>query len=129
MTRVIMIETIRDAGPAVYAVAGRTPLVRLDSLTPSGRGDAEPTTRNHLTLDTLQPISPCQIRGAANTTGALNAEPRAAGVWTLSAASTGGTRPGRVLHRHGGRDGAGHETPCDRAAGHADCHSVLRRVM
>ena len=51
MTRAITLETIRDAGPAVYTVARRTPLVKLDPLTPNGRGDADPATRIHLKLE------------------------------------------------------------------------------
>ena len=40
MSRAITLETIRDAGPAVYTVAKRAPLVKLEPLTPNGRGDA-----------------------------------------------------------------------------------------
>ena len=65
MPRAITLNTIRAAGPAVYTVARRTPLVKLAPLTPSGRGDADPATRIHLKLETLQSIGSFKIRGAA----------------------------------------------------------------
>ena len=85
MTRAITLETIRNAGAAVYTVARRTPLVKLDPLTPNGRGDADPATRIHLKLETLQTIGSFKIRGAANAVRALSPEQLAAGVWTVSA--------------------------------------------
>ena len=85
MPRAITLETIRDAGPAVYSVARRTPLVKLDPLAPSGRGDANLATRIYLKLETLQPIGSFKIRGAANAVRALSPEQLAAGVWTVSA--------------------------------------------
>ena len=83
MTRAITLETIRDAGPAVYTVARRTPLVELDPLAPNGRGDE--ATRIYLKLETLQPIGSFKIRGAANAVRALSPEQLAEGVWTVSA--------------------------------------------
>ena len=83
MPRAITLETIRDAGPAVYTVARRTPLVELDPLAPNGRADE--ATRIYLKLETLQPIGSFKIRGAANAVRALSPEQLAEGVWTVSA--------------------------------------------
>ncbi len=65
MPREITLETIRDAEPAVYTVARRTPLVTFDPLTPNGRGNADPATRIYLKLESLQTIGSFKIRGAA----------------------------------------------------------------
>ena len=83
--RAITLETIRDAGPAVYTVARRTPLVKLDPLAPGGRGNANLSTRIYLKLEMLQPIGSFKIRGAANAVRGLSPEQLAEGVWTVSA--------------------------------------------
>ena len=102
MTRAITLETIRNAGAAVYTVARRTPLVKLDPLTPNGRGDADPATRIHLKLETLQTIGSFKIRGAANAVRALSPEQLAAGVWTINA----GNAAQGVADHGGGHAGA-----------------------
>ena len=93
MTRAITLETIRNAGAAVYTVARRTPLVKLAPLSPNGRGDADPATRIHLKLETLQTIGSFKSRGAANA----RADQRpAAGTYRPSRHPGGvAARPGR----------------------------------
>ena len=85
MTRAITLDTLRDAGSTVYTVARRTPLVKLEPMTPNGPGDADPVTRIHLKRETLQPIGSFKVRGAANAVSGLNPEQLAAGVWTINA--------------------------------------------
>jgi threonine dehydratase len=76
--RHVSIETVRAAVPRVYAVATRTPLVRLD---PIGRGQPE----IFLKLEVFQPIGSFKIRGAANAVGKLTRDQLREGVWTVSA--------------------------------------------
>jgi threonine dehydratase len=85
MTRAITLETIRAAAPAVYALARRTPLVRLDPLARTETDETRPATRIHLKLETLQPIGAFKIRGAANVVRTLSQAQLADGVWTVSA--------------------------------------------
>jgi threonine dehydratase len=80
ITRRVSIQSIRDASPAVYRAAIRTPLVRLDV---PGTGGTGPEI--FLKLETLQPIGSFKIRGAQNAISRLTAEQLAAGVWTVSA--------------------------------------------
>ena len=56
--RHIPLTAIRDAATAIYDVAVRTPLVRLDT------GTGSPAV--YLKLETLQPIGSFKIRGAYN---------------------------------------------------------------
>jgi threonine dehydratase len=80
MPRQISLRTIRDAAPVVYAVAIRTPTVRLE--VPGLGGDGPEI---FLKLETLQPIGSFKIRGAQNAVGRLPRERLAGGVWTVSA--------------------------------------------
>src|SRR4051812_16264587 len=76
--RHISIDTVRSAAPHVYAVARRTPLVRLD---PIGRDLPE----IYLKLEVFQPVGSFKIRGAANAVGRLSKSELQDGVWTVSA--------------------------------------------
>lgn len=78
MPRSISLDTIRAAAPRVYAVAIRTPVVRLD---PISRGGPE----IFLKLEAFQPIGSFKIRGAANAVAQLPKDKLAGGVWTVSA--------------------------------------------
>ena len=78
MTRQVSIDTIRDAATRIYAVATRTPLVRLDPVTRQ-----EPEI--FLKLELFQPIGSFKIRGAANAIARLPPEALSGGVWTVSA--------------------------------------------
>lgn len=75
--RLIPLAAIRDAGEHVYALALRTPLVRLNSRT----NGAE----IYLKLENLQPIGSFKIRGAYNAVRLLDESKRSKGVWTVSA--------------------------------------------
>ena len=74
--RRIPLSAIRDAATAVYDVAIRTPLVRIEL--PNG-GEL------YLKLETLQPIGSFKIRGAYNAVRQLSRDELAQGVWTVSA--------------------------------------------
>ena len=63
-TRDISLDTIREAAPAVYRAAVRTPLVRLEL------PRREPGPEVFLKLETLQPIGSFKIRGAQNAVAA-----------------------------------------------------------
>lgn len=76
--RAISLATIQDAATRVYAVAIRTPMIRLD---PIGRGGPE----IFLKLEIFQPIGSFKLRGAANAIGKLSPAALAGGVWTVSA--------------------------------------------
>jgi threonine dehydratase len=76
--RNVSIDTIRAAAGRVYAVAARTPLVRLDPVSRDG-------PEIFLKLEVFQPIGSFKIRGAANAIGKLSAGELADGVWTVSA--------------------------------------------
>ncbi len=78
MSRAVSIDTIRDAATRIYAVAARTPLVRLD---PVGRSGPE----IFLKLELFQPIGSFKIRGAMNAIAKLPPKALADGVWTVSA--------------------------------------------
>lgn len=78
------IDAIRDAAGVVYAVARRTPLVRLRGLdTTHSPRSAEPDV--YLKLETLQPIGSFKIRGAYNVVRQLPPAQLQRGVWTVSA--------------------------------------------
>ncbi|MBI3457246.1 MAG: pyridoxal-phosphate dependent enzyme [Candidatus Rokubacteria bacterium] len=86
-TRRISLDSIRDAAAAVYDVAVRTPLVRLDLPGESGRttvAGARPLEL-YLKLETLQPIGSFKIRGAYNAIRQLSPRELQEGVWTVSA--------------------------------------------
>jgi threonine dehydratase len=80
ITRRISLDRVRAAAEAVYRVAVRTPLVRLD---PPGSPAAGPEI--FLKLETLQPIGSFKIRGAQNAIAHLSRTQLADGVWTVSA--------------------------------------------
>ncbi|HEV8311382.1 MAG TPA: pyridoxal-phosphate dependent enzyme [Methylomirabilota bacterium] len=85
--RHITLDSIRDAATAIYRVAVRTPLVRLD-LPGERRPGSEATDRPleiYLKLETLQPIGSFKIRGAYNAVRHLSGRDLAQGVWTVSA--------------------------------------------
>jgi threonine dehydratase len=71
--RQIPLSAIRDAATALYDVAIRTPLVRLQD------------TEIYLKLETLQPIGSFKIRGAYNVVRQLTPQQLREGVWTVSA--------------------------------------------
>jgi threonine dehydratase len=79
-TRHVSLQTIRDAAPAVYRAAVRTPLVRLDL---PGADTSAPQV--FLKLETLQPVGSFKIRGAQNAVSRLTKGQLAEGVWTVSA--------------------------------------------
>jgi threonine dehydratase len=78
MARSISLDTIRAAAPSVYAVAVRTPLVKLDPI-------ARDETEIYLKLELFQPIGSFKIRGAANAISQIPADALRDGVWTVSA--------------------------------------------
>jgi threonine dehydratase len=78
MTRAISLDTIRAAATRIYAVAIRTPLVKLDPIDRDG-----PDV--FLKLELLQPIGSFKIRGAVNAVAQAPAAALADGVWTVSA--------------------------------------------
>src|SRR4029453_12246318 len=75
--RQVSLETVRDAARHVYAVARRTPLVRVDV---PGR-----QVELYLKLETLRPIGTFKIRGAYNAVRRLPERELALGIWTVSA--------------------------------------------
>lgn len=80
--RRVSLDTIREAADAVYGMALRTPLVRLDAASHAAHGGGPEI---YLKLETLQPIGSFKIRGAANAVAHLTREELARGVWTVSA--------------------------------------------
>lgn len=76
--RAISLATVRDAATRIYAVAMRTPLIRLD---PIDRSAPE----IFLKLEIFQPIGSFKLRGAANAIGRLTPDQMRDGVWTVSA--------------------------------------------
>ena len=78
--RHIPLTAIRDAATAVYKVAARTPLVRLDV-----PGRQAPDLELYLKLEVLQPIGSFKIRGAYNVVRQLSRDQLRDGVWTVSA--------------------------------------------
>ena len=79
--RHISIDAIRDAAKAVYGVAIRTPLIRLEL--PQTSSALVPDL--YLKLEVLQPIGSFKIRGAYNVVRQLSPERLKEGVWTVSA--------------------------------------------
>ena len=86
--RHISLEDIRDAEGAIYAVAVRTPLVRLPIPDNSPLGRTK-SSELYLKLETLQPIGSFKIRGAYNTVRQLTPNQLSQGVWTVSAGNAG----------------------------------------
>jgi threonine dehydratase len=81
--RQIPLSAIEDAARAIYDPAVRTPLVRLEPLTP-------PASRHEgieifLKLEGLQPIGSFKLRGALNVLRQVPASELRDGVWTVSA--------------------------------------------
>ena len=79
-SRHIPLSAIRDAAGAVYDVAIRTPLVRIDLAR-----DTFPLRELYLKLELLQPIGSFKIRGAYNALRQLPRQILDGGVWTVSA--------------------------------------------
>ena len=76
--RAINLQAVREAATRIYAVAVRTPLIRLD---PIDRRAPE----IFLKLEIFQPIGSFKLRGAANAIAKLTPSELAEGVWTVSA--------------------------------------------
>jgi len=81
--REIPLRAVRDAAAAIYDLAVRTPLVRLDP--PADLAARLAGSEIVLKLETLQPIGTFKIRGAYNAVRQLSAAEMSAGVWTVSA--------------------------------------------
>jgi threonine dehydratase len=81
--RQIPLAAIRDAAAAIYPVAVRTPLVRLELPDQLARRLAG--CELYLKLEVLQPIGSFKIRGAWNVVRQLSADELREGVWTVSA--------------------------------------------
>lgn len=78
--RQIPLAAIKDAATAVYDIAIRTPLVRLE--VPASETDGPEI---YLKLEALQPIGSFKIRGAWNAIRTIPPELLSRGVWTVSA--------------------------------------------
>jgi len=76
--RSISLDAVRDAATRIYAVAIRTPLIRLDPID-------HRAPEIFLKLEIFQPIGSFKLRGAANAVGKLTPDELAGGVWTVSA--------------------------------------------
>jgi threonine dehydratase len=81
--REIPLQAVRDAAAAIYDLAVRTPLVRLEP--PAELSARLRHTEIYLKLETLQPIGTFKIRGAYNAVRQLTPSQVAEGVWTVSA--------------------------------------------
>jgi threonine dehydratase len=77
-TRHIGLREVRSAAAAIYPVARRTPLVRIEL-------ENGPLSELYLKLETLQPIGSFKIRGAYNVLRQLPPAALEGGVWTVSA--------------------------------------------
>jgi threonine dehydratase len=82
--RQITLAAIRDAATAIYGVAIRTPLIRLE-LQPAAGSSRSAIPQLYLKLEVLQPIGSFKIRGACNVIRQLSADTLRQGVWTVSA--------------------------------------------
>ena len=82
--RSIGVDAVREAAGAIYAIARRTPLIRLHG-PDSGAGPQSPQPDVYLKLETLQPIGSFKIRGAYNAVRLLPPTKLRHGVWTVSA--------------------------------------------
>lgn len=74
-------EAIETARRRISSTILRTPLIRLDV--------SSVQAAIYLKLENLQHTNSFKLRGAANAVGALSAERRALGVWTISAGNAG----------------------------------------
>jgi len=86
--RSIPLSAIRDAATAIYAVAVRTPLIRLELPQDAGSAASGPRptpSELYLKLEVLQPIGSFKIRGAYNVVRQLTPAQLKDGVWTVSA--------------------------------------------
>ena len=99
MNRHIPLEDIRDAEGAIYAVAMRTPLVRLPVPDDSPLGRTK-FSELYLKLETLQPIGSFKIRGAYNTVRQLTPNQLSQGIWTVSAGNEGQEHGGAGRRAH-----------------------------
>ena len=81
--REIPLQAVQAAAAAIYDLAVRTPLVRLDPPAHLAARLADSTI--FLKLETLQPIGTFKIRGAYNAIRQLPRERIRDGVWTVSA--------------------------------------------
>lgn len=81
--REISLRAVQDAATAIYDLAVRTPLVRLEP--PAALAARLAATRLFLKLETLQPIGTFKIRGAYNAIRHLPRGQIRDGVWTVSA--------------------------------------------
>jgi threonine dehydratase len=85
--RDIPLHDIQAAGGAIYDLAVRTPLIRLDL--PAAAASPRPASEIFLKLETLQPIGSFKVRGAHNVVRQLTPEQRRNGIWTVSAGNAG----------------------------------------
>jgi threonine dehydratase len=83
MTREIPLRAVQEAAAAIYDLAVRTPLVRLEP--PVQLADRLAGSEIFLKLETLQPIGTFKIRGAFNAIRQLTRDELRDGVWTVSA--------------------------------------------
>jgi threonine dehydratase len=81
--RRISLAAVRDAARAIYDVAIRTPLVRIELDDPAAA--AAGLHALYLKLELLQPIGSFKIRGAYNVIRQLTPDQLRDGVWTVSA--------------------------------------------
>ena len=81
--RQIPLHDIRTAASAIYDLAVRTPLIRLEL--PDRIAARLAGSEIFLKLETLQPIGSFKIRGAHNTVRQMSAGELREGVWTVSA--------------------------------------------
>jgi threonine dehydratase len=81
--REIPLRAVQEAAAAVYDLAIRTPLVRLDP--PAELAARLADCRIFLKLETLQPIGTFKIRGAYNAIRQLTRDQMRDGIWTVSA--------------------------------------------
>ena len=81
--RQIPLTDIQDAARSVYALAVRTPLVKLEL--PPTHAVRRAGSEIFLKLETLQPIGSFKLRGAFNAVRRLSPAERQEGVWTVSA--------------------------------------------
>ena len=87
MTREIPLAAIRDASTALYDLAVRTPLLRLE--VPVETRERLNGSQIYLKLETMQPVGSFKIRGAYNAIRLLPGDQTRAGVWTVSAGNAG----------------------------------------
>jgi threonine dehydratase len=84
ISRHVPLAAIRDAATAIYGIAIRTPLIRVE-LPPAVDSARSTVPEVYLKLEVLQPIGSFKIRGAYNVIRQLPLEALQEGVWTVSA--------------------------------------------